>query len=692
MAINLLPPDQISAMTDFPTPAVNATGFMPHIQAQVNNVLDSPAKMPPEYVKPPSTEPNMLKGMQKIAKNLSAAPTTPGWNFKDSGTSNLIRMQNRANAQAKHYKDARNTLFELAYQNQQHEKVKYQELLATQSKAEQMAMQSTIEAKQRIRAIRNMRIDPSRFFKSQGSWDRILGFIGTIATGSVMKDMGLDPNMALVGIQNAIQQDIALQLQERQAAQQEHTDLTKLDKDSVVEQIQLLRSRRELYTDRAAIVADQFEEVASFIDNSEAKNALTNSQKDLNKIMLKESVDLWKAEQGLVASAGMMEATKAQAKLLEKSNMAAVSDQSIGQQGWTIVHPSQKQHDPYLVAEREGKIPDIIKDPANPKKPLANQGIAKASLRKYLGAKQVENEFAGVDTDMMLTIDGKNQKKEMLVESIDDFNTYNVDTGNQRYSNASGVLNLNGKKVYVDPSIDPKLMQEKKAEFDGAKGALSTSGKIGLIVSGMTDRMNKEGDGSEALIKDAFPEIKEDDVFGKPEADGKRYFKHDFLDLALAKAGIQNIFKKQGGESVLQELRVIGVHYSKLVADMVPFVTSQKPGARVSDNDIKLASDIVGKDLLGPFMMFHLDPRGALNQMKSVINVLMDYQVNNINNKLSNDMATPAQQFSTEIRGFQHLDFEDKLKKIQKGLPRGSLGTSTKVGDTYGQSKGIGIY
>ena len=446
MAVNLLPPEQLSSMTDFPMPNVNAQGFVPRVQAQGNNVLGSPSVMPPEFIKPKPAGANMVQGMQNIAKNLSAVHTTPGFNFKDSASTNLIRLQNRAKENSDAYKEAKKTSLGLMMMKTEHEGVMYQDLLSRQAAIEKLSAQNQIEARQRVRQLRAMRVDPSRFFKNQTAWENILGFVATVATGSVLRDMGLDPNMALVGIQNQIQQDVALQMQEIKAARQEHVDITKLDQDGIVEQIQLLKQRRAIYTDRSAIVKDQIEETAGLLDNSQSRDALLKLNTEISKIEGKEFVKLALAENGLVQAAASMKSHKAANNLRQKANEAAVKDGSIGAQGWTITDESQREHDPYTIAEKLGRVPDVVMDPANPKEALPNQGIVKRNLTRYLNAKKVENDFANTDSNPMISPAGKIQTKEMLVDSIDDFNTYNIQTGQPRYKQSSGCL------LYTSPS------------------------------------------------------------------------------------------------------------------------------------------------------------------------------------------------------------------------------------------------
>lgn len=167
-------------------------------------------------------------------------------------------------------------------------KAKYQRALMEQHLAERamytrFAVDTLQRSSDRVQELRNMRVDPSRFFKDMSSWQKIVGFIGIAAAGLMHARSGYDPNEVLIGINNIIEADVQAQTRDLEAAKLEHQQMSIIDNNRLQLMATEIDARTSIRANQTALVLSEIEEMRNY----DANQAKLSGYDDISKGMLK---------------------------------------------------------------------------------------------------------------------------------------------------------------------------------------------------------------------------------------------------------------------------------------------------------------------------------------------------------------------------------------------------------------------
>ena len=655
MAINLLPPEELSKMTNNPSWVTQVPNFMPPVAAQASNILGTPAAAPDPK---PVQEPNDIGAqMRRLHQSMPAAAQLPAWDFEKNFGENAASVYAQAQKTAAQYEKSKEILGGINQMRLDQATQHFQEQQARAAAFHKTSAEHIRQSKERAKQLSQMKIDPSRYFKNKGTWASILGLISTAASGISMLEMGMDPNQALVGIENAIEQDIEAQKVEMGLMQDYNKTMDQLEGQELDLLIKGLNVERNLYSDYAGMVSNEIDELATNLDNSLTKNVTINFAKDFLKHAMNKDAQKAKAMAGAMDLKAKQEAKKARNQLLQQSNQEASKTAGLGYYGYMITDADQEPMSPFNVLRQNGgKFPPgyVVLDPSTGQ-PVKDQARTKGLVLQDYNTGVQKSQFYQLDAQG----DSVAAKAAIGPDRVQDFNEEGI-AANRKFGGDLRVQNMNGQTVYIQPSGDKSLVRQNITQWNGVQDGIIQSGKV----IEMAQDFEKLLSATEMQEKDLMSIFKRITLEG-PNQD---------VDLSQLQAALEpGKLEKLGAffglspdvgtklPTLIGRLDRLKTQLKVLSSFVVPVATGQKPGMRVSDKDLERSDEISGAYFATAWITMKNDPTRGMEMLKNkIIDVLIWHLKSN--NVLSEGMLADRAMGAASRAEFAGKSIDELIK------------------------------
>ena len=685
MAINVSPEDQLNSMTNNPPVSTTVPDFMPVVGAEAANVLGFDSAMP--KVEPQKTPPDILSQLGEAYKKLPNMTRLPSWDPKKNFTSNYSSLVATAQSQMDQYQQIRKTLAGLNQMRLDEARNHFETQQARMKLFYEQSAEHIRQSTARAQQLRDMKIDPSRYFRNKGTWASILGLMSVATTSVNMARMGMDPNQALVGITNAINQDIEAQKLEIGLAKDYNKTMDQLgvrELDLLVKGINL---ERVMFADKAGFVINELKELSNSVDNSMTKNLSINLVKDFAKHAVKEDYKKSNALVGAMDMLGNKKAHAARNNIIKNRNMEALENNEYQYYQYSIEEATQEAKDPMNQLRATGQMPEVIVDPVTGR-PVPNQEIAKQRMRQHYNTEVQLNNYAQAKAQ------GRDKEAKEFInnQSIEDFNVYGGG-GLPKHSLADAVINVNGQRVYFPKGSSSAERILKRKRIEGTREGLVGTGKMIAIAEGLERRINSKQLSPEKLkvvMQRLGFKDKRDFLNADIDERASKFFNKSFWEkiketpeLVLASLGLRSPLSQKDVDSVLVDIKAMQTQARLMIGTLVPITSAEDPVIRAVEPDIERAERLAGIDYIGALMFFAKDPTAALDRFKKGNSIVSDHFFRRYNEQVSG-LSTEAMREASTINYSALNTSEQRLKQIDAmSQYTGALHTGIGFADDY---------
>ena len=374
---------------------------------------------------------------------------------------------------------------EMASQGIRYTQALMQQELAERSLYTRFAVDTLQRSADRVQEIKNMKIDPARYFKDMSSWQRIVGFIGIAAAGIMHARAGYDPNEVLIGINNIIEQDVEAQTRDLEGAKFEHQQLNLLDSQRLKIMGEHIDARDKTRANAAALVMAELAEMKSYESDQRKIASYDEISKDIAKTYIKHSIAAQFQKRAL-------------AEQIDKNSSAAIA-----MENFENSRERKAKANPNIRYSRITQSPPGDYENSIEGQTEASGGIVpdKTPDGQYNLTPEDKREFEhSYDLKKMArNMEYMNPAQRILASMNKDWQhkQADVDAYNRRFK----IKTLSGATVYPSEELladNPKLandLQAKHQELIGDKSLLMQALKVTSHIGGLDNYLNsKYGD------------------------------------------------------------------------------------------------------------------------------------------------------------------------------------------------------
>lgn len=680
----------------------------PSAMYDAESKLDPWGTVIPKYPNPkqlPGAAQNVQQAMAHLQKTMATAPDASHVISPTSLDRNYTGLAKKVQDYAAFQKQLTNSTASLTKNKVDMAYAKFEDQMARKNMLYQWAAQSYVQSNQRAKQLSQMRVDPSRFFKT-GGWKAIVGLVGAVAAGIGMDRVGADPNQALTGILNAVNTEVEAQKAEIGAAMWRHGQINKNSAEYFDRMMRIGQFEDNAFTGLVGHVDNFIKEQQDLVANNGSYQALKSLRQSWNQLTIQHLVN--KRETQLAAKEAKSRSGLQQRALeVTKSHVeAAVEDGTIGADMTTpagfVQKPGDLQHSAiYAAKQKQCEAPGQVWNPYGG--PTGEGEYVPASLRQQQSISLSCRVDAKVDEYHKNISEGKSPEEEASKLAEWTFNNGNRNHITMDFTDAPKFLNSTHWKDGWGNivSIRKGASAEERKAIAEAQYNMTASSTIFAQTSAVVGAL-RDTDGSWEQEHDALrqifvgdgktePLVKFDVGLGritseKNESEAQIYegyldkyarerrgggWLSGIVERALAAGGLTG----PRGE-ILHLKRYLTMLVYQAAALSRPYITSEKTGRVTESEFMRTLEALGGAGVLDSNFLVTLknNPLGTLTSFMNNIGGAMIGMVN-MYNAATNIFATPEMSAASK---FHFGDMQERaipyiVSKISRGTGYNNL-------------------
>lgn len=361
-------------------------------------------------------------------------------------------------------------------------RIKYQQSLLQQELAERSlftkySTERLQASAERVQNMKNMKIDPSRFFKDMNSWQRVVGFIGIAAAGIMHARAGYDPNEVVMGINNIIEQDVIAQTRDFEMAKFEHQQININDTKQLAAMKELITGRSHIRTNLAALALGQIKDMKDAEEDQKKASELGMLHQTFAKTYIQKAVEDKFQEKAIENTIKNSLALQVREEAGKKFAGAVTAANPSIVLGMALAPSGEQPYDEKFMAT--GTMPAQIKTMQGETRPPNSDEIR--NIRNSAKVKTAAQ-------DMDQTKDPKNLDIKRSLITDWRYLIRNIDP----FSNQPPLRSIQGAKIYANYNLDQKTRQTLYSERQDNMDTMSAAAQVALMLGGLPKFMNQK--------------------------------------------------------------------------------------------------------------------------------------------------------------------------------------------------------